>query len=284
MHTVHRSIHSIALVLKRDNPAACRAGNEAEAWLRGRGLAVSTLLHDARRETEIPDVDFVLVFGGDGTMIAVARKLMGRGIPFSGVNFGKVGFLADLPRETWRQRLESFLEEGFRAEARMSLRYSLYRDGSLFRSGEVVNDVVVTRGMLARLVNLELSVNGEPFMLLRSDGLIFSTPMGSTGYCSSAGGPLLLPGIASYVVVAICPFLSGFPPLVLHYDTVFSVTVGEAGTELFLTLDGQEAHPLMVGDRLTVQGCPERFLLASMGEAGYFERLLRVGFVQESKR
>ncbi len=284
MRTVYTPVTSVALILKKNNPAACETGRQVAAWLEARAVPCPIILHDGEGQPTytIPEVDFVLAFGGDGTMVAVARKLLGRTTPLAGVNFGKVGFLAEISQNTWEQSLTEILQKGVRAEPRMGLRYSLSRQGHEICSGDVINDVVVTRGRLARLVNLELKVNDEPFMLLRSDGLIFSTPTGSTGYCCSAGGPLLLPGIESYVVAAICPFLSSFPPLVLHCDTTFSVTVGEAGTDLFLTLDGQEIYPMMVGDTLTVTGVQERFFLAQVGQQSYFERLRRIGFVQET--
>ncbi len=280
-----RPVSSLALVVKEGNPAAERLARIIESWLRDRGVPVWTAAHggDRRCCDALPAVDLVLAFGGDGTLVSVARQLMGRRIPLAGANFGRVGFLAEFPRENWEKPLTAILENGIRAEERMALRYSLTRGNCEIQAGLVVNDVVVTRGKLARLANLTLGVNDAHFMELRSDGLILSTPTGSTGYAGSAGGSLLMPQLNAYIVAAICPYLSSFPPLVLDADTVFSVTVGEAGTDLFLTLDGQHTHPLTVGDTIRAQGVPGSFLVADLGLTGYFERLQLVGFVQKSK-
>ena len=278
------AISSMALIVKQGNTEALAEAVLVRQMLEEHGVAVHQREHGADGGCcdSLPQVDMVLAFGGDGTMVSIGRALLGRGIPLAGINFGKVGFLAELTRSTWRKALEQVLARGFAVEERMSLAFTLMRRGNKVLSGEVLNDVVVTRGKLARLVRLELAVDGRPFMVLRSDGLILSTPVGATGYSCSAGGPLLQPGLNAYVVAAICPFLSSFPPLVLNPPTSFAVTVGEAGTDLYLTLDGQETYPLEVGDSLHVHGLPGRHLVASLGMTDYFERLRSVGFVQEA--
>ena len=168
-------------------------------------------------------------------------------------------------------------------EKRLGLSFSLVREKETILEGKVVNDVVVTRGKVARLVNLHLGVNASRFTTLRSDGLIISTPTGASGYACSAGGPLVLPSLNAYVVAAICPFLSSFPPLVLCPETQFSVRVGESAPDLYLTLDGQEAHPLNEGDMLRVWGVQGALSIADFGLKSYFDRLLSAGFVQEAK-
>ena len=285
MTTELRTVSSVALVLKEGNQPAEELGRTVEGWLRARGATVHVVPHGGTERCckDLPHVDLLLAFGGDGTMVSIARQLMGRNIPIAGVNFGRVGFLAELSRDTWEKSLENVLANGVHVEPRMALQYRLYRNGSVLYSGEVVNDVVVTRGKVARLVRLTLGVNDEPFVVLRSDGLILSTPTGSSGYAGSAGGPLLLPTLNSYVVAAICPYLSSFPPLVLDAATTFSVTVDGTGADLYLTLDGQEAHALTGGDCLEVVGVPARLHMADLGVTGYFERLRIAGFVQESK-
>ena len=277
-------ISSMALILKQGNTEAAAEAVAVRRMLEERGVVVHQAVHgqDCPGCDDLPPVDMLLAFGGDGTVVSLGRVMLGRGIPLAGLNFGRVGFLAELTRDTWRPALERALEQGFLIEERMSLAFSLRRGGQEIHSGEVINDVVVTRGKLARLVRLELAVDDKPFMFLRSDGLILSTPTGATGYSCSAGGPLLQPGLNAYVVAAICPFLSSFPPMVLNPSTSFSVTVGEGGTNLYVTLDGQETHAMEVGDCLHVHGRPGRHLTASLGTTGYFERLRSVGFVQES--
>lgn len=285
MNALHR-VRAIAMVVKEGNKEGEATCALVQQWLRDKGVPFSVSSHPDEDLTSgvFDGADLLLVFAGDGTMVSVARRCMALGIPVAGVNFGRVGFLAELTRHTWQQALQDALDNGLRVEPRMSLRYTLSRDGKSLYEGEVVNDVVVTRGKVARLVSLRLAVNGEPFVTLRSDGLILSTPTGSSGYAGSAGGPLMFPTLNSYVVAAICPYLSSFPPLVLGPEMVFSVSVGEVAPDLYLTLDGQEAYALAEGDDLEVSGIPGRVLMADFGMNTYFKRLSHAGFVQESKR
>jgi NAD+ kinase len=274
------------LVVKESNEAGIRTCVLVEQWFREHGVPcrVITQPHERIADTLLPGTDLLVVFAGDGTMVSVARQSLGMGIPIVGINFGRVGFLAELSEGSWQEALEAALHSGFTTERRMAVRYALYRGRDCIRQGEVVNDVVVTRGKVARLVKLQLGVNGAPFVTLRADGLILSTPTGASGYAGSAGGPLVLPTLNAYVVAAICPYLSSFPPLVLTHETVFSITIGEAEPDLYLTLDGQEAHALTQGDRLEVSGAPDRILLADFGRKNYFSRLIQAGFIQEYKR
>lgn len=277
-----QGIHKLALFVKQGNTAAEAISSDVSAWLREKGVETAVISHprDNCRDALPPQTDMILVFGGDGTIVSVARATLGMGVPVAGVNFGGVGFLAELGPEDWQAALQTALERGVKVEPRMALSCALYRDAACLFQREVVNDAVVTRGRVARLVRLRLSVNGEPFLDIRSDGLIVSTPTGSSGYAGSAGGPLIMPALNAYVVAAICPYLSGFPPLALSSETVFSVTVREAEPDLYLTLDGQEVHSLAEGDRLDVRGVPERILLADFGRKDYFGRLRRAGFVR----
>lgn len=277
-----RKISSIALMVKEGNKAGEATCLKVQEWLNGRGIPFCVVRHpsDHLLNSLPPGMDLLLIFAGDGTIVSAAREGLDFGLPIAGINFGRVGFLAELAADTWEKALDNALANGLTVESRMTLRFSLFRGSECLEQGEVVNDVVVTRGKVARLVRLHLGVNGVPFFTLRSDGLILSTPTGASGYSSSAGGPLLLPTLNVYVVAAICPFLHSFPPMVLASDTRFSVIVGEAAPDLYLTLDGQDAYTLAEGDRLEVSGVQDRLLMADFGIKDYFERLRKVGFVQ----
>lgn len=275
-------VKGVALVAKKGNAAGEAACREAAGLLSEKGVACSVSLHPSARlaRSLLPSADLCLVFAGDGTMVSVARQILGRNLPIAGVNFGRVGFLAELGPHDWCASLERALEKGLSIERRMSLFWSLFRSGKGPRRGEVINDVVVTRGKMARLATFNLAVNGLPLAALRSDGLILSTPTGSSGYAGSAGGPLLPPTLEAYVAAAICPYLSSFPPLVLDWQSSLSLTVGEAAPDIYLTLDGQEVHKLAEGDRLEVRGGAGRVPVAGFGLNNYFERLQRAGFVR----
>lgn len=280
----HHRVSSLALVVKEGNAAAEHEAEAVARWLEARRVPFHLLTATGDLSAlEIPQVDLVLALSGDGTIVALARHLLGRHIPLAGVNFGRVGFLAELGPRSWAGGLERMLDRGVMVESRMTLSYALRRNNQVLYQGEVINDVVVTRGRLARLVHLELELDQAPFMVLRSDGIILSTPTGSTGYAGSAGGPIVLPSINAYVVAAICPFLSSFPPLMLGAESLFSVRMGTTGTDLHLSLDGQATYELQPGDTLEVQGCADRFQLADMGVNSYFQRLQDVGLIQQER-
>jgi NAD+ kinase len=278
-----RTIRSVALMVKAGNQPAENLSRGIARWLDARGIAARSC--GPRGEDFCagarPEEELALVLGGDGTIVSMARKTLGSGIALAGVNFGQVGFLAELTAANWQSAFEGVLEKGLAVEERMSLRYALFRNGARILGGEAINDAVLTRGRTARLISLMLSITGRPLVRLRSDGLIFSTPTGSSGYAGSAGGPLLMPQLSAYAVVAVCPYLSsGFPPLVLPAQAVCSVTVGDAFSEVYLTVDGQETHALADGDRLELEGMPGRFVMADFGMTDYCERLREAGFVR----
>jgi NAD+ kinase len=275
-----RALAALALVVKKGNRRAEAACADIAVMLTGRGIPFSTAFHpdDDPAARLPPGVGLILVLGGDGTFVAVARRCLDRDIPMGGVNFGRVGFLNELSPENCVAVLEKALDAGLATQKRMSLHYTLLRGKERRLRGEAINDVVLTRGQVARLCNLRLSVDGRPFVGLRSDGLIFSTPVGSSGYSGSAGGPLMAPELNAYTVTAICPYLNGFHPLALCPETVFSVRIEEPSPNSYLTVDGQESHPLAGGDVLEVYGLRERLIMADFKAAGYFERLLQRGF------
>ena len=275
---------AVTLVTKAGLDVAEAKSIEAQEWFTSKGIPTRRVYpHEDISVSLRRGKDLILVFGGDGTVVSVCRHSLGTGVPVAGVNYGRIGFLTELSPDSWQQPMEQALREGVDLQPRMSLQFNLHRDGEVVLKGEVVNDVVVTRGEVARLASLELSVDSMPFVSLRSDGLIVATPTGASGYACSAGGPLMRPKLNAYIVAAICPYLSSFSPLVLTADTIFSIQVALGEKNLFLTMDGQEAYPLQEKDRLEVWGVPERILMASFGIKNYFNRLCLAGFVQESK-
>jgi NAD+ kinase len=156
----------------------------------------------------------------------------------------------------------------------MYLEYALQRSNGEHLRGEAIKDVVLTRGQVARLCNLRLAVDGKPFVVLRSDGLIFSTPLGSFGYSVSAGGPILGPKLSAYTVTAICPYKTRFYPMILCPETRLTVHIEERSPEIFLSADGQESVHVADGDVLEVFCSVDRMLTTDFGQADYLERLM----------
>ncbi|WP_242653025.1 NAD(+)/NADH kinase [Pseudodesulfovibrio hydrargyri] len=278
------------LIVSKPGDQAAEAVREAMAgFLDERGVPFQTCEHrpDAPRksceneERISGPFDLAVILGGDGTFIGAARRLLRFGAPLMGVNLGRVGFLPQLERDGWRPWLEDALDNGFSAEPRLVLKYAVLRDGKEMADGLVINELVVSRGELARLVRLELAYDGIGISCLRADGLIVSTPTGSSAYGASAGGPLVHAGLAVCCVIPVCPFQSSFRPMVFPADGVITVRVREQAGEVNLTEDGQTAVRLAPGDEVVVEKSPADLLVVDLGQGAYFEKLKKHGFLTE---
>ncbi len=211
--TVRHPVRSVALLSKDGNVIADDLRAAAASWFARRGVPCQAFAYTAEDQdlaSRLQGVDLVVVLGGDGTLVSVTRQLTAAPRPVLGVNLGRVGFLTEICPEAWQDAFEAILREGVLLEKGMALRYNLLRGGTSLVAGIAVNDIVISRGGPARLVSLALTVGGIRLAVLRADGLILSTPTGSTGYTGSARGPLLYPGLEAYAVTPICPFLSNF--------------------------------------------------------------------------
>lgn len=279
----HR-IRNVALVARDASPAIAGLRGEMEGWFAARGIGCSSFVYDHADpgfHDRIAGADIVVVLGGDGTFVGVARKLASAPVPVLGVNFGRVGFLAEVAPESWEGAFTRMAETGVRLENGMVLQYSLVRDGKTVESGLAVNDLVVSRGGPARLVSLALTLDDIRLAVVRADGLIVSTPTGSTGYAASAGGSLLHPGLNAFAVTPICPFMSNFSPMVVAGETRLSITVDAAGPGIYFSVDGQESRELRQNDRLETTGLPGGIRFARIDDAGYFAKLRSAGFLRD---
>ncbi|AAS96364.1 NAD(+)/NADH kinase [Nitratidesulfovibrio vulgaris] len=277
-------IRSVLIVTKPGHPTALDLAQDIGVWLTRRGVSCRILEGPGEAlplRQLAADAGLVLVLGGDGTMLGVARRLAGTGVPLLGINLGRVGFLAEVPAGEWAATLERLLAAPLRVERRLALRFGVERGGVEIFQGDAVNDVVINRGALARVITLDIDVDGERLAGLRADGLIISTPTGATGYAVSARGPLMDPALDAFTVTPICPFLGNFPPLVLGGGSVCSVRIREQGTEVHATIDGQEGIALRSGDRITLTGLRDGLCFATLGGGGYCARLRACGFVRD---
>lgn len=273
-------VRTVGLATKIGDPKAQDMTNEISGWLKAQGAQVISC--DPGPGPLACHADLLLCIGGDGTIIRVARRMVGSPIPLVGVNMGRVGFLAELTAENWQECLTKALNQGFEQEKRLALEYTIVRSGEDTAIGHAMNDVVISRGGLARLLDLELTIDGQSLQYLRADGLIISTPTGSTAYSSSAGGPMLQPDMAVYSIAAICPFLNKMLPMVLGEKSVFAAKVCETGAQPFVTVDGQELFELKCGDTIAVRALPGAIRFARFGQSDYISKLRSVGFVTDS--
>jgi NAD+ kinase len=247
------AIRTVGVAIKPGVPRAAAAARDLAKWLAQRGLAA---LFDPDAAAAVGELgcaraalarrsDLIVVLGGDGTLLAVARSVEERPVPILGINLGTLGFLAEVPVDEMERALERAVAGELRVEERMRLDVELERGGRVLTSYRALNDAVVTnRGALARIIDLETSADGQPVTTYHADGLIVSTPTGSTAYSLSAGGPILLPGVHSFLLTPICPHMLTQRPIVLPDTARLEVVVHPLGGDVQLTVDGQEGERL----------------------------------------
>lgn len=248
-------------------------------WLEERGVQVSvdkacaeaTGRTPASREVIAAEADLLIVMGGDGTLLSVARASGTRLVPILGVNLGTLGFLTEVNVDELFPALAHVFEGKAVIQSRMRLQVVATRGEQEIGRFQALNDAVITKSALSRMIDLETSANGVPVTTYHSDGLIVSTPTGSTAYSLSAGGPVLLPGIGAFVLNPICPHSLSHRPLVLPDTTVVDVVVHTSGGEVALTVDGQEWIELADGDRVQVGRSPHPVEIVSSPFSNRFE-------------
>jgi NAD+ kinase len=207
------------------------------------------------KKTKLVDLcDFIVVLGGDGTYLSIARLMKSRSVPVMGINMGQLGFLTEIKRSEARETLSLILrgEEPVISE-RVLLEVTLERQGKVIFQGPVVNDAVVSKGAIARIIGLDVSVNGRWAQSIRADGVIVSTPTGSTAYSLAAGGPIIEPSLPALVVTAICPHSLTQRPLVISDTSTIQILLKQRPGHVLMTLDGQDAVDLKEGDLVTIK-------------------------------
>ena len=250
-------------------------------WLKQRGCEVFVDSETAAQinvrgydRKEIPSlVEAVLVLGGDGTMLSVHRLVADKGIPVLGVNLGSLGFLAEVNKEDIFTSVEKMLAGGCRGEERLMLKAMIQRKGEIIEEYRVLNDVVINKGALARIIDLETFIDKTYVTTFKADGLIISTPTGSTAYSLSAGGPILYPTLESIVITPICSHTLTNRPIVLPDQVVIEIGLKSLSEDVFLTLDGQVGCSLKPDDIIEIRKAEYKARLLVPGEKGYFDVL-----------
>lgn len=220
-------------------------------WIRA-GLPADRFLPDAALGGGNPAPELCLVLGGDGTLLGAARQVSGWGTPILGINLGSLGFLTAHPVEGAAEMVRLYLEGGLARETRTMLKAELLRDGQVVGRQCVLNDAVLNKGSLARIMEFRLWIDGFDAATIKADGLIVATPTGSTAYSLSAGGPILHPVLDAWVISPICPHSLTLRPTVVPSSLGVSITVGDT-EDAHLTLDGQIEYPLQPGDRVELR-------------------------------
>jgi len=250
-------------------------------WLRKKGCEVyvdnetaSDLHIDGYQRSQIPSIaDFVIVLGGDGTMLSVARLVGEKSLPILGVNIGGLGFLTAVQKEEIYEVLEKVMTGQCPVEERMMLNACVLRHGECIAEYLVVNDVVVNKGALARIIDLETYIDHNYVATFKADGLIVSTPTGSTAYALSAGGPIVYPTLSSIVLAPICPHTLTNRPIVLPDSVNVDIVLKSMNEDVFLTVDGQVGFSLRQNDIVQVKKSELKAHFFIPCERDYFEIL-----------
>lgn len=276
-------IKRIGIIAKTSSPHAREVMDKLVPWLVARGVEVTVqeeyggLAGPSARAVsrdEIPaGADIMLILGGDGTLLSVARLVEGADIPLLGINLGSLGFLTELGLDELFSALERVLTGDFRIEERMRLKVHLHREGDETCEFKVFNDVVINKGALARIFDLEAFVNGYEVTTYKADGLIVSTPTGSTAYSLAAGGPIIEPTLDVILISPICSHTLTNRPLVVSGSSLVELRLTGDPGKVYLTLDGQEGMSLSGGDRIHVKASPGRVKLIRTGSRTFYDVL-----------
>ncbi len=273
---------NIGILTKPKFPEIKSTLQDVVAWLRARSINVildttsATLLGEQGgvQKTQLASkADVLLVLGGDGTMLNAARLAGERSIPILGVNLGGLGFLTEVRLENLYPSLERVFANDFVLDERLMLQTHVHRHGETVARGVVLNDVVVSKGTLARMIELRISIQGQFVTNLRGDGVIVTTPTGSTAYSLSAGGPIINPAVQSLMVTPICPHTLTHRPLIVPATAEIEVTLTSKDDGAMATLDGQVGVAMIQGDTVEIKMSEYRTRLIRFPESSYYEVL-----------
>ena len=231
--------------------------------------------NDAVERNDMPGHSpaIVISLGGDGTLLSAARAFSATDTPILGVNLGFLGFLTEVPVTDLYQTLEAWMQGTAILDTRDLMHAELMRDGRAFRRWDALNDVVLSKGAIARMGGFAIELDGEFVARFRADGVIVSTPTGSTAYSLAADGPILFPSVDAMVVTPICPHLLTIRPIVVPGESAICVSVEGVPHETFLTVDGQEAVELLLGDRVICRKSDRSVNLLRLHRNGLFNVL-----------
>lgn len=276
-----RKVTTVGLIVK-PVPEAQQTADRLQKWLRDRRVGVARInppfAGDARRmdpSLNTPgDLSCLFVLGGDGTFLSAVRWIGDAPVPILGVKFGQVGFLAEITAEDLYSAADAVLREDFDIQKRMRLTVSVIRDGQEQGREIVLNDVVVTKGTLARLAHIEAFIDDHYLTTFRADGLIVATPTGSTAYSLAAGGPVIHPEVPGIIMTPICPFTLTNRPLVIPDSACIKMLLEKHyAANMILTFDGQAGMEINHGDTILIQKSPHPVHMIKVPGSEYFDIL-----------
>ncbi len=280
-------IKCVGVVVKPNHKEAWATACELSDWLKKRRI---NLISKPREENEKSnaeacgietvetekfqsDADLIVVLGGDGTMISTARLIGNREVLVLGINYGSLGYLTEFRIEEMFGALEAILEGNYAIDRRVMLEVEHFRDGEVLENGRVLNDVVINKAALARIIEIEVELDNLFVNSFRADGLIVSTPTGSTAYNLSAGGPIIYPSMNAVVLTPICPFTLTNRPIVVPDTAAINLHLKNENEGVVITLDGQIGYQMKTGDTVLIRKSPTNFNLVQPPNRNYFDVL-----------
>lgn len=270
-------IKSVGIVVKPGHEEAMATAAEVSTWLREHAIpqagAPLSAMANAGDDAAALAADLIVVLGGDGTMIATARMIGDADVLVLGINYGGLGYLTDFRIEELFPALEAIVAGEYETDRRVMLDAELYHDGAITGRGRVLNDVVINKAAIARIIEIEVKLNGLFVNSFRSDGLIVSTPTGSTAYNLSAGGPIVFPSMNAVVLTPICPFTLTNRPIVVPDAAEIELRLKHENEGVVLTFDGQTGYALEAGDRIVIRKSKTTFNLVKPANRNYFDVL-----------
>lgn len=273
---------TFGIIPNRNKPEALALAKTVVEWLDQRG--VKALVdhevaekvghpHHLEREDIPAQAEILIVLGGDGTLLSVAKLKGVESVPILGINVGGLGFLAEIFKEEMFQVLEKVVAGEFETDKRLMLEATIYREDKVVGQNTVLNDIVINKGTLARIIDLETYIDGGYLTTFKADGLILSTPTGSTAYSLAAGGPIVHPSLNNIIMNPICPHTLTNRPLVLPDSVIVKVVLKSATQDVHITLDGQVEKPLRVEDVVEAKKAKSYIYLIKSPHRTYFELL-----------
>lgn len=284
---INRKIKCVGAVIKPNHQEAWQTACELNEWLAARDIdliakpygedkcfdSLTCGIRIVETEEFQENAEVIVVLGGDGTMISTARLTGDKEIPVLGINYGSLGYLTEFRIEEMLPALEAILAGNFEADRRLMLEVEHWRDGEKLVAGRVLNDVVINKAALARIIEIDVSFDGLLVNSFRADGLIVATPTGSTAYSLSAGGPIIFPSMNAVVLTPICPFTLTNRPIVVPDTGKIEISLKSDIKDVVLTLDGQIGHSIKIGDRISICKSQTSFSLIQPSNRNYFDVL-----------
>jgi len=278
---MHQKIECISIVVKPGSDEALQTANELADWLEKRGIRVigeplqeeEVSVLSAHAERACDEADLVVVLGGDGTILSTARLLGRREVPVLGINYGSLGYLTEFRIEEMFVSLEKVLRGDYEIDRRSMLTVENETSAGREFIGRVLNDVVVNKSVLARIIEIEVSFDSFFVNRFRADGLIVSTPTGSTAYNLSAGGPIIYPSVDAIVITPICPFTLTNRPIVIPDSSHVKLRLIDDSSGVMLTLDGQVGKKITPEDTIHIHKSSISFALIKPTNRNYFDVL-----------